>query len=514
MVLQVSAWAQNAGTNLYTTTGGTPQWQIRPSLSVSEHFSDNIALAPAGLARNEWTTKIRPSIWVLGNGTRFRLNAFYAPELLNRIVENNTSFSHFLDAGAQAELLTGTFFVDFKAGASQQAKSLLAPQADSNINTTTNRTSIRTYSISPYLRHEFGADAIGVFRLTHDAMRVSDAGSVTDNASAISSNSSSNRMNMTLGSGPAYKLMTWNLDLSKSHVEYEQTGQKVDAERVSAAIGRLIMPDVRLNVEVGYEDSGYPNSLGQKLKGTFWSVGPEWTPSPRTRMSATYGHRYFGPFRSFQIDHRSRHSVWALGYSEGVATSRYNQTVRVPTTLALLKDAELRNDPQFQDPIVRQIEVQNRVAATPGGNLTEPLNFLTDALFLDKRLQATLGIQSNENSILAGLFMSNRNALSSGPGTGEEFAAAQSVKQSGASLAWNLRLTGTFTSSLKLSANRNSFDRLNRTDRLTVFEWGLAEQFTPKVTGSFNIGRRNANSNQSNFNYRENSITVTLGVRY
>jgi uncharacterized protein (PEP-CTERM system associated) len=163
---------------------------------------------------------------------------------------------------------------------------------------------------------------------------------------------------------------------------------------------------------------------------------------------------------------------------------------------------------------VRQAEVQNRIAATPQANLTEPLNFLTNALFLEKRLQGTLGNQGLTNSFLGSLFMSNRNALSSGAGVGTDFGATQSVKQSGVSLSWNARLTETRVSILNFAALRSSFGRLDRTDRTVVLRWSLTEQFTPRVTGSVILGRRKNDSNEPASIYQENSVSVTLGLRH
>lgn len=503
------------GTGAGTGSSATQGWQIRPSLSVSEHFSDNIALAPAGSARNEWTTRIRPSVLVTGNSARLRFSALYAPEFLRRELENTSGISHFLDASGRAELLARTLFVDLRSSISQQNISLQGPQADNNINTASNRASIYHYSVSPYVHHEFGTDAIGEFRLTRDAMRIGGGGggNISGNTAAVSSSNSS-RIDALLSNGPAYKLVTWNLALQRSAVDYEQTGQKVNSDFVSGSVGRLVAQDIRLNAKVGYENSGYLDASGQQLSGVFWNVGPEWTPSPRTRMSATFGRRYFGPSRAFRIDHRSRLTVWGLDYSEGVTTTRFNQTVQAPSALALLTDAVLRNDPQFKDPIVRQNEVQNRIATIPGARLTEPLNFLTDALFLEKRLQGTVGIQGQINTVFANLFVSNREALSVGAGTGVDFAVTQSIRQSGVSLSWNSRLTGSLSSNLNLAVARNTFGRLDRTDRITILRWSVTEQFTPKVTGSFSLSRSQNDSNLSASAYQENAVTVTLGMRY
>jgi len=166
------SWAQEANTtDLRGTVGGTQAWQISPSLSVSEHYSDNVSLSPAGLERKEWTTRLRPAVSISHNSSRLHLGVTYAPELLYRANQGATDISHFLNAIGNAELWSRTFFVDLSAGVSQQNTSLLGQQADSNLNTTTNRVTVRRYSISPYISHEFGVAAIGEIRLTTDSVR-------------------------------------------------------------------------------------------------------------------------------------------------------------------------------------------------------------------------------------------------------------------------------------------------------------------------------------------------------
>jgi uncharacterized protein (PEP-CTERM system associated) len=474
---------------------------------VSEHFSDNIFLAAKGLEQSEWTTRINPAIGISGNSARLRFNANYAPELIHRTNLNTTDVFQFFDASGHGELVSRALFVDARAGVSQQNTSLLAPQADNNVNANPNRTTVRRYSISPYLHREFGTNAVGEVRLTNDAVH---AGANSGSASG----SISNKFDASVSSGSAYKLLTWNFALTKAHIVYDISGQKVDQQRISATIGSLLTPEVRLIGNVGYEHSGYPSTTGQELKGVFWAVGPEWTPSSRTRMSATFGHRYFGASRALHFEHRARRAVWGLDYSESATTVRNNILLQAPSALAVLVDAQLRNDPQFQDPIARQAEVQRIVAATPTANVTEPVNFLTDALFLDKRLQGTVGMEGIRNRVTTSLFTSSRNPLSSGSGLGADFKATQTVRQTGASLSWTFRFTQTLMSNLNVAASRNSFGDLNRTDHVMTVRWSMTKQFDPRVTGSFNLGRQQINSNPSTSSYRENSTSVTLAVRY
>jgi len=505
-LLHSPAWAQDAAYNPRTSGTSTQGWQVRPMLSVSEHYSDNISLAPSGSARSEWTTRISPGVSVSGNSARLHFNATYTPELLYRVNQATTDVSHALNALGNAELLSRTLFVDVRANVSQQNVSLLGPQAESNVNTTTNRTSVKSYGISPYLRHDFGFDAFGELRFTHDAVHLGG------NSGGVSS-STSERVDAKLTSGPAYKLFTWNLAFSKSHVEYTQTGQKIDEKNVSASVGRLITPEIRLNVNAGYEDSGYPSTTGQELKGAFWSVGPAWTPSERTRVAATFGRRYFGPWRTFQLEHRSRLTSWGLDYSENVTNTRSSLTVPVTLDTAAILNALFLS--QFPDPIVRQAMIQQFIVNNGlPASLNQPLNFLTDSLFLDKRLQATFGIHGIRNTVLTSVFSSNRNALTTGSGVGNDFNSSQNVKQTGASMSWSLRLTESLASNVSLAVTRNAFTDLNRTDRLTALRWGLTKDFDPKVTGSLSLGRVKNDSDAVSTSYTENSVAATLGMRF
>jgi uncharacterized protein (PEP-CTERM system associated) len=248
-------------------------------------------------------------------------------------------------------------------------------------------------------------------------------------------------------------------------------------------------------------------------------VGPEWTPTERTHVSASYGRRYFGPSRTFHLDHRSRLTLWGFDYSESVTTTRANLTTQVPSELARLIDANLQANPAFQDAAVRQAEVQRvinglQAAGFTGVRLTDSLNFLSDSLFLDKRLQGTFGIQGLTNTIISNVFSSNRKALSTGTSAGADFVATQTLKQTGASLSWNAQLGPTLASNLTLGVTRVSFGSLNRTDHRTSMRWGLTKQFDPKLSGAFSLGRLKNDSNLSQSSYSENSVSATLGMRF
>lgn len=525
-----SVWAQNSTPFSPTTpfssgpsqsasgaaATGQPGLQIRPSISVSETYSDNVALAPAGSERSEWTTRIAPSIHVMGNGARLRFDATYRPELLSRLNQGTNDISHSLNATGNAELLQRLLFIDARANVSQQTVSLLGPQTQDNLNISSNRNSVKTYSISPYLRHDFGFDAFGELRLTHDSVSYSNSNSSSGGGGTSAPGSTSNGVSARVVSGPTFKLLTWNLGYNKSQVEYTQTGQKIDSENIYAGATRLITPNFRLAANVGYEQNTYVTSAGNQPKGAYWSVGPEWTPTERTRFAATLGRRYYGPSKSLDFSHRSRLSIWELKYSENVTSTRGNALIPVATdTAALLNSLFLS---QIPDPIARQTAVQNFIALTGlPPSLTQPINFVTESQFLEKQLMATFGIQGVRNTVMANVFSRDREALSSATSavTAGDFNTSSRTKQTGANLVWSSRLSTTLASSLGVGISRVQLQSLSSgADILGYIRFGLTQQFDPKISGSLNVNRLKNDSERAGGSYTENSVSAAVNVRF
>lgn len=504
--LATLAWVAHTPAFAQYVAGAAPEagtgrhgWLLSPSLSIGEIYSDNVSLSRPGTERSELTTRVSPSITATHNSARLEFRGTYSPELLYRANQGTNDLSHYLSALAKAELWSRTLFVDLRAGISQQNVSLLGPLSEGNVNTTQNRTNIRTYGISPYLRHQFGVDAVGELRFTHD--------SVQQGGSGASSDSTSERVDAKLSSGPAYKLFVWNIALSRFRVDYSRSAQEIDGQSYTVSAGRLITPDLRLNGSFGYEDSGYPSTAGQDLKGTSWSVGPEWTPSERTRIAATFGRRYFGPARTLSISHRSRMAFIGLDYSESVTTTRNNLSIPIAVDVAAFVDALCRSQPN-------PVQCVQGFGALPA-TLSVPLEFLTDSLFQENRLQATFGVQGVRNTVTGNVFSSDRDAITTAAGGAPvDFNTSRNIKQIGGGLAWNWRMSPTLSSNSGLSITRSSFSEANRTDRLTSIRIGMNKEFSPKANGALNIARIRNDSSIGSSSYTENSVSATLRLKF
>jgi uncharacterized protein (PEP-CTERM system associated) len=479
-------------------------WEIVPTLLVEETYTDNVRLGPSGSERGDWVTRLKPGVSVNGTGARLRFNVTYVADVVSRAQEGTNDIFHYLNARGDAELVRQLLFVDARASVSQQNVSLLGPQAESNVSDTGNRTTVRTFLVSPYLRHSFGTNSQGEARLT--------SSSVSSGGSASLANSESNRIDMKLASGPAFKLLTWNVAYNKERIDYTETNQSIDLEKISAGGKHLITPTLGLLANVGYEDNDY-GPAAPAAKGKFWSWGPEWTPTPRTRLAATTGRRYFGPSHSLDFSHRTRLTTWRVEYNEDVTTTRGEFLVPTNVDTASFLDSLFLS--LIPDPIARQIAVQNFITQLGlPASLVIPLNFVTTTPFIVKRLRASFGIQGVRNTVMANVFTEDRQAVANGLPSAGDFAQTPNIKQIGASLLWTLRLTSQTTSNASVGYVTSEFPGLAREDKLTYIRLGLTKQFQPKLTGTLSFRRLQNGSNQAGAGYTENAVSAALSMRF
>ena len=396
------------------------------------------------------------------------------------------------------------FFIDADAHITQQNISLLGPQAQSNVNVTGNRTSVRTVRVSPYLKHEFGSDAVGELRFTNTTADSSGS-------TAIATDSVSNRIDLRFASGPAYKLLTWFVAYSKEYIDYTNI-QDLDIETITASASRLVTPQFAVRANVGYENNNYLTA-GAEPKGSFWSIGPEWRPTPRTKLSANTGRRFFGSTHFLDFTHRSRLTTWKVNYSEDISTTRQQLFIPIAFDTASILDSLFLSG--VPDPVLRQQVVQTFIALTGlPTSLNIPVNFFTTSTFLVKRLTGSVGIQGTRNTLLGTVFSDSREAVSIGQSAIGDFTTTNDIKQTGASLSWSLRLAANASSNLSISYARNQFPSLGREDDLKTVQWGLTRQFQPRVSGTLTLRRLENDSNQIGAGYTENQVAALLTMRF
>jgi uncharacterized protein (PEP-CTERM system associated) len=489
--------------------GWAATWDIVPTLEIRETYTDNVSLTTDQAKQDEWITQVNPAISLRATAPRFRLNASYAPQLIyyGQGHRDNDVYQR-LSASANAELAEQLLFLDAGAAVDQYNVSLQGPLTTSNVNTTGNRSTNNTFFVSPFLLRDFGSAVRAEARYTYSVWS-------SDGSSSLLSDSEANRINLRLASGPAYKLLTWELAYSREAIDYENVRDSdTDTEVVTAQARRLITPTVGLLVRAGHEDYRY-RVVGPGAGGSAWGAGFEWAPTPRTSLTALAGERFYGETYFLDFRHRTRLTAWSAGYSEDITSAR--SLFFLPATTSTSGYLNALYSSRFPDPVARQNAVEEFIArAGVPQNLNDPINFYTSELFLAKRWHASLGLLGVRNTLIANIFKDTREAL---PGnlaltSSGDFLISDEIRQTGGGLAWTHRLSGRSALNVWGTYTRNEFPETGQIDKRVEGEVSLSRQFQPRVSGSLAYRRLDNDSNFAASDYKENSVTASLHMRF
>lgn len=502
------AWVSASAALLASPCSDAASWKIVPSLNLSESYTDNVNLASSGNKKDDFITQVNPGISISGTGSRLKARLNYTMQNLARSRGGNSiDTNHRLNADANAELIDHLFFLDGKAAISQQNISSFGPQPTDNLNNAGNRTSVTTYSISPYLRHNFGAVATSELRYTHDDVGARAGGFSDSKADSISFN---------LNSGAAFKNVGWGLRYNKQSTDYSNN-PGVETETYSGDLRFMISPKLSLTATGGNEKNNYL-STGVNPEGSFWTAGFAWTPMPRTSLAASAGERFFGKTHTVAASHRSRNTVWNLNYSESVTSAR--SQFLIPATLNTADYLDQLWSSSITDPLLRQQAVANFIGITGlPDSLSNNINYLTNRYFLQKQLQASVAIKSAKSTLLLGAFRTLRDAQTAQAMDSQLFAPANlaqndNTKGIGGNAQWVWRITSRTNINVSAGYTENHSISTGIKDKNRNMGIGMSRQIQPKLNGAINYRHNGRDSNQAGGNYRENAISASLNMTF
>ena len=476
-------------------------WRILPRLSLRETYSDNIRLGGQADAGADMVTQINPGLLVTGVGRRFNVNASY---MMNNLIyaehSNFTRMRHQFNATATTELIENLFFVDGRAAMFQQNASLFGPQGVDNVNVTGNRADVKVYTISPYLRHRFQDFASTELRYTY--------GIVESNFNALR-NSHRNAFQAGLNSGDAFRILNWGLNYSNQMIDFDKTGRSVEMERAVGNLRYMVTPRFGLTATGGYERNTFISIRGSPTSPT-WTVGFSWIPDERTNIVATAGQRFFGDTYSVLANHRTRLTVWNASYDQNITT--FNQQAGaggMGSLGGIVGTGGLGGLGGLGDP----------GGLSGSGSFLDPTNFFTNRLFLQKRLQATVGINGATNSLMLRVFDMTRKAFSPESDDadllGANAALLNHTRQSGVNGLWSYRISALTRANFSLGYTRFSFLTTDRKDDFKIGMVSLTRQFQaqPAVNGTIQLRHIERDSNQG-ASYSENAVIASLNMTY
>lgn len=419
--------------SLALAAGPSPaqSWHLEPAVSVQETLTNNVNLQPNESRRSDWVTELIPSLRFREKGARTSLSGFVSvPVALYARTgsENNNAYPS-ADILGDIALVDNWLHVEGAVVISQQYFSPFGGQPLGFENATQNRYETDTYRVSPYVK---GVTPGNV----HYELRNNDVWTNVSNAPVNTSNFHYTRFTGNASSTEGATGWRAEFDVNDSTVN--------DVDTFRTRLARLIAvynidPQVRLSAITGYEDNHFPLDSSS---GPIYGAAFEWHPTPRTDVTGSWEHRFFGGAYLFSFDHHTPLSVWRLNFSRNI-TSFPQQLADLPAggdVATLLDTLFLTTIP---DPTQRQQTVDQfiRDRGLPPV-LSGALSLYSQEILLRESQTASVGLLGARNTVILTIFNVRSQPISaSGDALTLLVPTADNSRQTGVSLVWSHKLT-------------------------------------------------------------------------
>jgi uncharacterized protein (PEP-CTERM system associated) len=485
-------------------------WRIVPLLDVRQIFTDNVSSQPDERKHSQFLTDIAPGLEVSHKGPRLVVDGKFQFHYYANAHERYGArrSSNRINANAKAELLDDLLFVDASANSFQQGISPFGQLVSDNDYSSANRANVQSWQVSPYLLQRYGRVARSELRYTHDEVKTSSGGLRDSKGDAIL---------LRVSSGSAFRDFGWGLNLSKTHVDYDIRNDST-FQAASLNLSYQLLPTFGLTAAALYDDYDY-QSIGGANGGRGGTVGLRWTPSRRTSVQASAGHRYYGPSRALQAQHRSRRSVWNLSYDDAVMTMRGNFLLPGTPTPApglppIVAPAGLGD---LFNPDVLPPPVPVPVVLPP--SLSENLNFFSNRYSLQKQLRASVAVRGARSGATFSLFKVRRQALSLREDDSEILGTAQNrVNDNVDQLGMNVTLTYRLSQRSNVHLSGDVVDSESLTTglqgRSNAARLNFRHQLGRNVAASVELRRiKGVVGLTSGVGYTENALSASLNMK-
>ena len=488
-----------AGVRAEPDSGGDASrpFSITPSVNVNETFSNNANLSATD-RRPDLVSQLAPSLQLISS-------AGWAQGFLNYSVIGTTyarstssdQVQQSLQSAVQTQLLDHHLFIDGNASISRQNITAFGTQTPDAALHTDNQTQVATVALTPYVQGILAGNV--AYKLGGDY-------SLMHSGSDAIGNSRNSGGNAHLGSAQTTTLIGWGLDLDDEDTDFSE-GRNTTTR---SAVGSLsFTPDGELlfTVRGGREET---NVESVKLKAdTTYGASLRWTPSDRTSLLLQDDKRYFGDAYTFNFQHRSAQTVWAIGATRQVVNNGSTMSQGQPISAYDLLYNQLAS--KYPDPTQRNaqtlLELQllgldPLLMLTPG--------YLTDAVSLQRNLSFSVGYLGQRTNVLLSAEQDETSRLDPLSTAVDSLSSGANIRQRLASLSVSHRLTPVSTVNLTLS-DSHTLDRDVGTHvilRTVTVNW--VTQLGPRTHAS--LGARHAVSNGDSA-YSESALLATLSLQ-
>jgi uncharacterized protein (PEP-CTERM system associated) len=498
-IVAFAATSAHAQTAVDPEVTGGRGFSVAPTLTISETLTNN-ALLSSNDRRSDLVTQVTPGIRVNSTGGRFRgfldyslTGIAYARHSSGNEVQNA------LNSAISVEAIENRAFVDVNASISQQVISAYGTRSADPTLINSNRTEVRTFSVSPYVKGRLAGLADYEARFRVDWNR---------NSTTPDANNDSSLAALRVVSDSDGRRVSWSADASHQAYDYT-TSRSTEDDRVRGALHFPINPQLRFSLIAGIESSNI-STLDKETNSTP-GAGVEWSPTERTRLSGQYEKRFFGNSHSLIFEHRTPRTVWRFsdvqdirnGFGQpvaGQAGTAYN--------LFFTQFASIQPDPVLRAALVDQYLRVHGIAPTAqlfSGSLAE-------APTSERRQEFSFALLGIRDTITFAGSQTRGTRIDPLSTAVDDFANNNLVRQRGLSLGLAHLLTPVAALSLVAAVDRTSGSTASQSTTLRSLHLYWTGQLGPR--GDYSIGIRHSTFSSPTDPYSETSATATLGLRF
>ena len=420
------------------TPGDTRASPWSASIGLQETYTNNVNLTstfnpnPTDTRKAAFVTEITPFVGYRYVGPRASLVAdaslpivIYAPSdaASNRIYPT-------VNLLGGATLIDDFLFIEGAVNVSQQFFSPFGSQPISVTNFTENRYTTTVYRISPYIKGSTGNGTDYEVRNDNVWTNLNSSPIDTNNARYTNVFANATNTRTTLG---------WAASLNYTNVDFENDQASTVTQLYRGTAIYTATPSLQLSASGGWERNEFQFTSSQDI---IYGVGFVWRPSPVTRASADWEHRYFGSSYHVVYEHTTPLSEWRLNASRNVTTfpqqiASLQAGVNVSAFLNALflpafGDATERQ--QFVDQLIRD----RGLPATLAG----PVNLYTNQTLLQESYGASVALVGARNTLLFSAFwLKNQPITATGTPLPPLLSLNNDNTQTGGTVVWTHKLT-------------------------------------------------------------------------
>ena len=477
-------------------------FNFRPGVDARLTYSDNID-ATSSNKRSAWVLDVSPQLQGGIDRRGGRVSSRFNVGLTGIRYTTDDGLQDpglLLDGVAEVEAIEDLFFVEVDASIRRDNLSTFSGRSSNDFLRNDSDDETRSFGLAPRLEFRLGSYADATIRYRQDWFSGGGNSVSRERTRAWNADVAGTRELGPFG---------WGVNYQRNETSYGDSQiEDVIEESARATLYYTLTPQVTLRGTAGREANDY--GAGRRERYTIYGGGFDWSPTPRTTISATVEDRFFGTGYDASIRHRWARSSFQLAASRDVSSSRqnfgsiyqdpaFNAFFNDPTLIGLLPDDLDRKD------FVRELL----------GLANE--TFISNSFSETESIRAIYTISGVRNSVSFSLFSNDRSTVGSTAGLRPDdvFSNSDRVESYGGALSASHSLSG--RSSLNANVTRTESESTDGQARKTtrdVWSIGYSTSFGSRSVAGLTYRHQRSDGSVSSDDFTENVISANYGIRF